>query len=81
MLLLCIDDMTPDRTPLSPGASDALTALCEPVEQADGLSRDAVVEQVQTADLSGVDPESVVNELLSKGYLYEVEGQLYVTPT
>ena len=81
MLLLCIDSMTPDRTPLSPGASDALTALHEPVEQADGLSRDAVVEQIQTAETSGMDAESVVDELLSKGYLYEFEGQLYVTPT
>jgi hypothetical protein len=69
-----------DRTPLSPPASDALEQLCGPIERADGLSRHATVDQLLDAEFGEENAEAVISELLSKGYLYEVDGVLYVTP-
>jgi hypothetical protein len=70
-----------DRTRLSPTAADALERLRDPIEEADGLPRAAAVERITDGAFEPVDAQELVAELLSKGYLYAVDDELYVTPT
>ena len=70
-----------DRTRLSPSATKALELVREPIEQADGLSQAAITETLTGEEFSEDNAEAVISELLLKGYLYEVNGRLCVTPT
>ena len=69
-----------DRTQLSASASEALEVLRGPLREADGLSRGAAVERLVAGSFERPDARAIVDELLSKGYLYEVNDELHVTP-
>ena len=71
----------PDRTQLSPTAADALATLQEPIGRADGHTRDEAAALLVDDGFNAVDAGALLDELLSKGYLYEVDEQLYVTPS
>jgi len=71
----------PDRTQLSPSATDALETLQEPIDRAEGLPREAATTILVGDGVDPVDAEGLLDELLSKGYLYAVDDLLYVTPT
>jgi hypothetical protein len=71
----------PDRTQLSPSATDALDTLREPIDRAEGLSREEATTLLVDGGIDAVDAEDLLDELLSKGYLYAVDDYLYVTPT
>jgi hypothetical protein len=71
----------PDRTQLSPSATDALDTLDEPIEQSEGLTREAATTVLTDDGIDPIDAEDLLDELLSKGYLYAVDDELYVTPT
>lgn len=72
-----------DRTRLSPSASDALELLSqlETETDDDGRSSAVVIGELLESGFVKPDAENAVSELLSKGYLYEVNEELYVTPT
>jgi len=70
----------PDRTQLSPSATDALDTLREPIERAEGLTRQEATTVLTDDGIDAVDAEDLLAELLSKGYLYTVDDELYVTP-
>ena len=71
----------PDRTRLSSSAADALDTLRVPIEQADGLPREDAATVLLDDGFDRVDADVFLDELLSKGYLYAVDDQLYVTPS
>jgi len=70
----------PDRTQLSPSATDALDTLDEPIERAEGLTREEATTILVDNGVDPVDASAILDELLSKGYLYAVDDLLYVTP-
>ena len=70
-----------DRTRLSPSATDALATLDEPIDRAEGLPREEATTVLTDDGIDSVDADALLDELLSKGYLYAVDDQLYVTPT
>ena len=70
-----------DRTQLSPAATDALDTLREPVDRAEGLTREEAATVLTDDGFDSVDADVFLDELLSKGYLYAVDDHLYVTPT
>jgi len=70
-----------DRTQLSPAATDALDTLREPIDQAEGLTREEAATVLTDNEFNAVDADVFLDELLSKGYLYAVNDELHVTPT
>jgi hypothetical protein len=68
-------------TPLGPTAADVLDTLRDPLVEADGLSRDAATELVAGGDLDAQTARDAIEQLRLRGYLYEVNGELFVTPT
>jgi hypothetical protein len=70
----------PDRTQLSPSGTDALGTLREPIERAEGLSREEATAVLVDNGVDSVDANVLLDELLSKGYLYAVDDHLFVTP-
>lgn len=71
----------PDRTRLSPSAADALETLRDPTERTDGRSREEAAAVLVDDGVDPVDAEALLDELLSKGYLYAVDDRLHVTPS
>jgi uncharacterized membrane protein len=69
-----------DRTQLSPAATDALDTLREPIDRAEGLTREEAATVLTDDGFDSVDADVFLDELLSKGYLYAVDDRLYVTP-
>jgi len=70
-----------DRTQLSAAATDALEIIQEPIDQAEGLTRQEATMVLTDDGFDSVDADVFLDELLSKGYLYAVDDHLYVTPT
>ncbi|MFC5974003.1 hypothetical protein ACFPYI_22005 [Halomarina salina] len=70
-----------DRTRLSPAATDALETLDEPINRAEGLTREEATTVLTDVGIDSGDADVFLDELLSKGYLYAVDDCLYVTPT
>jgi len=70
-----------DRTQLSAAATDALEIIQEPIDQAEGLTREEAATVLTDNEFNAVDADVFLDELLSKGYLYAVDDHLYVTPT
>jgi hypothetical protein len=71
------------RTPLSPTAEEALEILADPIQdrEDDGYPREEAHQLL--ADQEAFDQsraERAIHQLLMRGYLYEVDEQLFVTP-
>ncbi|WP_458189925.1 hypothetical protein [Haladaptatus sp. NG-WS-4] len=67
-----------DRTPLSPSARDALDHLTPALEGNDEtLSRDEALTHLRGGDFDTDLASTALDELLNKGYLYEVNGTLH----
>lgn len=72
--------MRNQQTPLGPTEEAALERLQEDYEPiTDGFSRTVAVDALETIDLEPSVANSALDGLLSKGYLYEVDGSLYIT--
>lgn len=69
-----------DRTRLSPSASDALEVLDRSDGDSAGRTREIVIDELLEDGFEQADAEHAVDELHSKGYLYEVDEELHVTP-
>ncbi|MWG35380.1 hypothetical protein [Halomarina oriensis] len=70
-----------DRTQLSAAATDALETIQEPIDRAEGLTREEAATVLTDDGFDAVDADVFLDELLSKGYLYAVNDELHVTPT
>lgn len=72
--------MRNQQTPLGPTEEAALERLREDYEPiTDDFSRTVAVDALETIDLEPSVANSALDGLLSKGYLYEVDGGLYIT--
>lgn len=72
--------MRNQQTPLGPIEEEALERLCadyEPVD--DSFSRAVAIEILREIDLEPSVGNRVLDRLLSKGYLYVVNDELYIT--
>jgi copper homeostasis protein CutC len=68
-------------TPLGRTASEALDELSDPLETNDGLTLDEATEVLTTGDPNTATAQDTIEQLRLRGYLYEVDGQLFLTPT
>lgn len=67
-------------TPLTPREQDVLDCLEQWVEgRDDPKPRAAVVEHITTEEISRTAAQRLINQLLSKGYLYELDDGIRVT--
>ena len=68
------------QTPLPTHARNALTVL-ESTTKADrtGLSHVQVCQRLQDAGFECTDVSDLIEILLLRGYLYEVDGRLFIT--
>jgi hypothetical protein len=68
-----------DDRPVGSLSETAYEILCETIESADGIRFDDAVAQVSAADLTTADAEYALERLINRGYLYEVDGRLFIT--
>ncbi|WP_227376376.1 hypothetical protein [Haladaptatus halobius] len=65
------------RTPLSPSAREALDELAPVIEETDDhLSREEARSHLHQIDFDAELARTTLDELLNKGYLYDVHGEL-----
>ncbi|RKS75803.1 hypothetical protein BDK61_4320 [Haloarcula quadrata] len=69
--------MRRNRPPGSLGA--VYDMLYEEIEPGDSIGVDAAVTKVRETERSVGTAEHVVERLVDRGYLYKVDGQLYIT--
>ena len=69
--------MKRNRPPGSLGA--VYDMLYEEIEPGDSIGVDAAVTKVRETERSVGTAEHVVERLVDRGYLYKVDGQLYIT--
>jgi hypothetical protein len=63
-----------------PGSLGAIyDMLYEEIEPGDSIGVDAAVTKVRETERSVGTAEHVVERLVDRGYLYKVDGQLYIT--
>jgi len=68
-----------DDRPLGSLAEDAYDRLCEAIDPAEGITVDDARAQLREADFSADEADYALDRLLNRGYLYEVDGRLFVT--
>jgi len=68
-----------DERPLGAVAESAYEVLLETVDPENGIQRSGAHERLLEADFAEGDAEYAIDRLLSRGYLYAVNGQLFVT--
>lgn len=68
-----------DDRPLGSLAEDAYDLLSEAIVPAEGITVDDAHARLCEADFSAGDADYALDRLLNRGYLYEVDGQLFVT--
>jgi hypothetical protein len=68
-----------DERPLGAVAESAYEVLLETIDPENGITRSDAHERLLEADYAEADAEYAIDRLLSRGYLYDVNGQLFVT--
>jgi hypothetical protein len=69
-----------DRPPLSDWILDAYRTLASRINAREGgLSTDRAMEILITEETDQADAEYALQRLLDRGYLYQAEGELFVT--
>ena len=68
-----------DKRPLGAVAESAYEILLEQCEIEDGFPRSDARAELLEADFTDGDAEYALDQLLNRGYLYAVEGRLFVT--
>lgn len=64
------------RTPLSPSAHEALDEFAPLIEENDHLSRNEAQSHLRQIGFEAELARTTLDELLNKGYLYDVRGEL-----
>lgn len=69
------------RTPLPPTAQEAFEILEEPIsdKEGEGCPRFEAHQLLVDGEFTDTRAERAVHQLLMRGYLYEVDDQLFVT--
>ncbi|MFQ3476687.1 hypothetical protein HKK80_10590 [Halonotius sp. F2-221B] len=68
-----------DERPLGAVAESAYEVLLETIDPENGITRSDAHERLLEADYAEADAEYAIDRLLSRGYLYDVNSQLFVT--
>ena len=68
-----------DERPLGAVAESAYEVLLETVDPENGIQRSGAHERLLEADYAEADAKYAIDRLLSRGYLYDVDGRLFVT--
>lgn len=68
-----------DDRPLGSLSETAYEILCETIGSDNGIRFDDAIAQLAATDLTIADAEYAVERLVNRGYLYEVDGQLFIT--
>lgn len=68
-----------DNRRVTPMAEDAYEVLRQNIQSSDGIVRADASELLQDDGFSDDDAEYAIQQLLRRGYLYEVDGSLFVT--
>ncbi|GAB7011127.1 hypothetical protein [Halorubrum trueperi] len=68
-----------DDRPLGSLAEDAYDHLCAAIDPAEGITVEDARAQFREADFPADDADYALDRLLNRGYLYEVDGRLFVT--
>ena len=68
-----------DERPLGAVAESAYEVLLQTIDPEDGIPRSDAHERLLEADYADTDAAYAIDRLLSRGYLYDVNGQLFVT--
>jgi len=68
-----------DERPLSAVAESAYEILLEAIEPDDGIPRTDAHGRLLEADYAEADADYALDRLLSRGYLYDIDSQLFVT--
>lgn len=68
-----------DDRPLGSLAEDAYDRLYEAIDPAEGITVDDAHTRLCEADFSVDEADYALDRLLNRGYLYEVDGRLFVT--
>jgi hypothetical protein len=68
-----------DGRPLGSLSETAYEILCETIDSEDGIRFDEAVDRLSAADLTPADAEYALEQLVNRGYLYEVGGKLFIT--
>jgi hypothetical protein len=68
-----------DERPLGAVAESAYEILLETIDPENGISRSDAHERLLEADFAEADADHALDRLLSRGYLYAVGSQLFVT--
>lgn len=69
------------RTPLGPTATEVLECLEASMDETDGMTVDEAITCLVAAEFEEPTARDALEQLQLKGYLYEVNGRLYITPT
>ena len=68
-----------DERPLGAVAESAYEVLLEAIDPDDGIPRTDAHERLLEADYAEADADYAIDRLLSRGYLYDIDSQLFVT--
>ena len=68
-----------DERPLGAVAESAYEVLLEAIDPDDGIPRADAHERLLEADYTEADADYALDRLLSRGYLYDIDSQLFVT--
>ncbi len=75
-----MDPTSSRQTPLGLLASDALAQLESPMQETDGMRSATVRNVLRNQGFTEAEADVALTQLLSRGYLYEVNDHLYLTP-
>lgn len=70
---------TTDDRPLGSLAEDAYETLLDAIEPVEGIPIDDAHDRLREEGFSDGDADYAIKRLLNRGYLYEVEGRVFVT--
>jgi hypothetical protein len=68
-----------DERPLGAVAESAYEILLETIDPDDGIPRADAHKRLLEADYAEADADYAIDRLLSRGYLYDIDSQLFVT--
>lgn len=68
-----------DERPLGAVAESAYEVLLEAIDPDDGIPQTDAHERLLEADYAEADADYAIDRLLSRGYLYDIDSQLFVT--
>ena len=68
-----------DERPLGAVAESAYEILLETIDPDDGIQRADAHERLLEADYAEADADYAIDRLLSRGYLDDIDSQLFVT--